>query len=488
MSLIYSLEQLFDIKNSPLVKKPDRLPDGIGFELTKSEYNKVDCEFNVCNKEGLSNNEIFKTQKSFYTSDITLCALECGSSMSFISKSSKAKNIDNDDSKNATEYSDFCKINGRVMKFLESKDSFRFKVNDEKCINLTRMTHGNSKIIDKSILKDNNDKIIEKNSYKYKTCIGFRNEKCQDYSISMSQDKLLKKSLDKSKILDINILNLKSEAKNCFSDFKIFKTDTKNITMSNVFDNMNLRNHGNLKCETLSDGIVDNDKISALCVSRKTLPIKYQKKRILDVNENSYNFSHNSLESKNVDGGFDFLQSLQNSNVSSLNCSNINSNKTSRFFNFFATDSIKSVRDFGKIKPNALLHTCISDGITNNNFSSRSSSIGSMNKFDHKYEVSRIPFFNSKTEDDVVGFQRIIAMLEKSNQSISNNYSISDYEMVSKNLIYDKNSNIQIKDDIIKYDSIMNKDKSDSIFFMSLLNQSSRLSSSHIGSSKNDNI
>lgn len=50
MSLIYSVEQLFDIKESPLVKKPDRLPDGIGFE-TEVEYNKTCNDVNASFRE-----------------------------------------------------------------------------------------------------------------------------------------------------------------------------------------------------------------------------------------------------------------------------------------------------------------------------------------------------------------------------------------------------------------------------------------------------
>lgn len=52
--------------------------------------------------------------------------------------------------------------------------------------------------------------------------------------------------------------------------------------------------------------------------------------------------------------------------------------------------------------------------------------------------------------------------------------------MISEDMTYKNNEHrIQVTDDMTKYESVMNKDSSDSNFFMSLLNQSSRLSSFH---------
>ncbi|KTW32505.1 uncharacterized protein T551_00595 [Pneumocystis jirovecii RU7] len=486
MSLIYSLEQLFDIRNSPFVKKPDRLPDGIGFESNNVDYNKMKGESDIFNKERPGNIEIFKSQKSFYTSDSDkmLLTLDCDSSMSFVSAPLKARNIGNNDdnSKKVTEFCNSWKIIGRTTNSLESNDSLGCRANnDEKRINLIRVAHDNSKIIDKPIFRDDKGIIEEKKSYKHKTRTDFRNKKCRNYSVPIvHEDVALKKILYRNEIQGVGILNLENVVKNDFSDdFKHLKTDIKNITnIPNIFDN-NLKNYSNLEHAIFSDEMINKDKISALRVSQKTLSIEHEKKRILDSNESFYDNSPNFPQSKIVDGGFDSVHSLSNL-THPLKYSDVNSNKTSRFFNFFTADSIKSESNVRKLNSTSLLNTCFSDETTNDNFlSTRFSTTGLVNELDYTHEDSRISFSNSRTNDDIVGFQRIMAMLKKSNQSISNDHLVS-CEMISEDMTYKNNEHrIQVTDDMTKYESVMNKDSSDSNFFMSLLNQSSRLSSFH---------
>ncbi|CCJ28838.1 unnamed protein product [Pneumocystis jirovecii] len=442
MSLIYSLEQLFDIRNSPFVKKPDRLPDGIGFESNNVDYNKMKGESDIFNKERPGNIEIFKSQKSFYTSDSDkmLLTLDCDSSMSFVSAPLKARNIGNNDdnSKKVTEFCNSWKIIGRTTNSLESNDSLGCRANnDEKRINLIRVAHDNSKIIDKPIFRDDKGIIEEKKSYKHKTRTDFRNKKCRNYSVPIvHEDVALKKILYRNEIQGV--------------EHAIF-----------------------------SDEMINKDKISALRVSQKTLSIEHEKKRILDSNESFYDNSPNFPQSKIVDGGFDSVHSLSNL-THPLKYSDVNSNKTSRFFNFFTADPIKSESNVRKLNSTSLLNTCFSDETTNDNFlSTRFSTTSLVNELDYTHEDSRISFSNSRTNDDIVGFQRIMAMLKKSNQSISNDHLVS-CEMISEDMTYKNNEHrIQVTDDMTKYESVMNKDSSDSNFFMSLLNQSSRLSSFH---------
>ncbi|KAG4305542.1 hypothetical protein PORY_001098 [Pneumocystis oryctolagi] len=490
MSLVYSVEQLFHIKNSPLVKKPDRLPDGIGFESTKVDYNKMHSNIDVCDKERITDNiEIFNTEGQKVHCVPKPDKIPFGSDSTFMffssENGSRTKNFNSDDGNNlkkVIEYESMGKPSGYNSNFSDFKNS-ESKINDENRINLMQMTQENCMVIDKNIFKDDKEFIEENKNYKHKTHICSRDEKCRDCYIFRTQKNILSFS-DKTKIHDAEAFNSTKMMKNDCFDNNEFSIDMENdINRPNIFDKKKLENCGDLNFINVPEKVANSD----VYYPQKMSPLEYERNCILDSNERLSDNFHGSSESRIVNDRLNSVH-LSNSIQSPLKYSDVNSNKTSRFFNFFANDSIKS-KDVEKLNTGPLLYACSSNELENKDFlSTEYTNTGLIHEQGYTHEGSQIS--SSRTYDDVIGFQRIMDMLKRSNQLVSKDHLVShNYEVKRNEVIYDKNNECctQAIDNVTKHDPFMNKESSDSIFFLSLLNQSSRrLSSLHIGL-ENDN-
>ncbi|KTW28439.1 hypothetical protein T552_04125 [Pneumocystis carinii B80] len=426
-----------------------------------------------------------KDYKSFYASDIMISGPY--STVSFNPDfASNVINVDNNDDnipKTFTKYDIANVFNKDGMFFFGFMDSLKFRVNDNREVSSTRIVHEKSIAIENASLKTSQEFAKEK-YYKPKIHMGLR-EKKRELAFKNCNDTLLESSLDKIKSLNLESPDLiKNAEKNTINEFKAWKMDMKYNNIHNINDdNKNVESFRDLENTIIPGDPRDRIKtILELEVSRKNVPVEYKKEYISEY-DNNYNrdsFSYSQL--KNVDAGFDSMCFLSNSRkVSSSHHHNLNSNKTSRFSTFFASDSINLMNDVEKNNLNLLSN--------NEALSTEYFDTGLIHKSDYNDEFSEISIATSKTSDEV-GFQRIMDMLRKSNQSISTNRLVSHNSEIISNKVDCNMSNeysMQNSDDLLKYQSIMHKNISDSNFFLSLLNQSSRLSL-HVDSLNNDNI
>lgn len=358
---------------------------------------------------------------------------------------------------------------------------FNEDVNNNRGASSTRIAHEKSIAIENATPKTNQE-FSEEMHYERKILKGLR-ENRRESTFENRNDILLESSLDRIKLLNLKSSDLiKNTNKNIINEFKEWEMNMKYNNNPNIIDdNKNVEGFRDLKNTIISGNPSDRIKtILELEVSRKDIPMKYKKEYISEY-DNEYDRSSSSFSQlKNVDSGFDSMCFLPNSRqVLSSRYNNLNSNKTSRFSTFFASDSTNLINDPKKNNLNV--------SSNNESLSTEYSGTDLIHGSDYKDELSEISITTSKTSDEV-GFQRIMDMLRKSNQSISTNRSVSYNNNISSNDVdYNKNDeySIQKSDNLPKYQSSMHKDISDSNFFLSLLNQPSRLSSLHVDSLNN---
>ncbi|EMR08981.1 hypothetical protein PNEG_02756 [Pneumocystis murina B123] len=413
-----------------------------------------------------------KDYKSFYASD--MMTFDPYNTASFIPEfRNNVINIDNNDdniSRTFTKYG--------------IAHIFNDDVNDNCEANSARIVHGKSIAIE-NVKPKTSQEFAEEMYYKRKIRTSLREKKCES-AFENRNNTLLESSLDRIKPLNLNSSDLiRNAKKNTINEIKTWEMDMKYNNMPSIIDdNKNVEGFRDLKNTIISGDSRDRIKtILKLEVSRKDVPIEHKEEYISEY-DNKYDRNSSSYSRlKNVDGEFDSMYFLSNSRqVSSSRYHNLDSNQTSRFSTFFASDSINLISD---VKKNNL-------NVSSNNepLSTEYSDTGLIYGSDYNDKFSEISITTSKTSDEI-GFQRIMDMLRKSNQSISTNRLISHNSKITSNEIdYNKSNeySIQNSDNLLKYQSFMHKDISDSKFFLSLLNQPSHLSSLHVDSLNNENI